>query len=138
MTSSIETENSKPRKRPLSPHLQIYRLPLTAITSILHRATGVALSVGAVVLALWLWAAAANPAYFSTMKSMFRSPIGLIALYGWTLALYYHLCAGIRHLLWDVGVGFEKASYTFSNQLVILGALALTLATWFWAYPRII
>jgi succinate dehydrogenase / fumarate reductase cytochrome b subunit len=86
-------------ERPLSPHLQIYRWQLTSVLSILHRAAGIALSVGAVLLVWWLVAAASGPAAYSRAAGFFGSWIGLVLLFGWTAALFYHLCNGIRHLV---------------------------------------
>ncbi len=126
-----------PRARPLSPHLQIYRLPLAAITSISHRASGVALSIGAVVLVAWLFAAATNAEYFGWWQSTLKAPVGLFCMAGWSLALFYHLCAGIRHLIWDAGIGLEKQNVNTSNGLVILAALVMTAATWAAVLPKL-
>lgn len=126
-----------PRPRPLSPHLQVYRLPLAALTSITHRLTGIALMVGSIVLVAWLWAAATSTAYFTWWQSSLKAPVGLFCLAGWSFALCYHLCTGIRHLIWDAGFGFKKETSRFSSVLVVLIALALTGAMWFLAYPKI-
>lgn len=126
MTSSPPATPASPRPRPLSPHLQVYRLPLSALTSIAHRLTGVALSAGAFVLALWLYAAAADAALFGALKALFATLPGKAALAGWAFALFYHLCAGVRHLIWDTGAGFEKAQFRFTNWVVIAAALVLT------------
>ena len=126
-----------PRVRPLSPHLQVYRLPLAAITSITHRATGVSLSVGAVVLVAWLFAAATNVDYFNWWQAALTSHIGLFCMAGWSFALFYHLTAGIRHLIWDAGVGLDKASVNTSNILVIVCALLLTGAAWSMVLPKL-
>jgi len=133
MTDSVEkpVAVAPARPRPLSPHLQVYRLPLGAITSICHRFSGLALSAGAVVLTAWLWAAATSPACFAWLRLQMASPFGQLCLFGWTLAFYYHLCAGVRHLFWDAGQGFAKKTYQFTNWLVIGVAVALTLGTWF-------
>lgn len=125
------------RPRPLSPHLQIYRLPLAAITSITHRATGVALSLGAVVLVAWLFAAAHDADYFNWWQMALKSPVGLVCMAGWSIALFYHLCAGIRHLVWDAGIGFEKQSVSASSVWVIICALVLTVATWVMVLPKL-
>ncbi|NDE90179.1 MAG: succinate dehydrogenase, cytochrome b556 subunit [Alphaproteobacteria bacterium] len=125
------------RPRPLSPHLQIYRLPLAAITSITHRATGVALSVGAVVLVAWLYAAANSAECFAQFQSILVSPLGLFCMAGWSLALFYHLCAGVRHLVWDAGVGYKKETTNTTNILVIISALILTGAAWACALPKL-
>src|SRR6185437_16375559 len=92
--------------RPLSPHLQIYRWPVTMMTSITHRATGVALAAGTVLLAWWLIAIATGPDAYDTVRMVARSPIGLIVIFGFIWSLAFHLLNGIRHLAWDVGLGF--------------------------------
>lgn len=125
------------RPRPLSPHLQVYRLPLAAITSITHRVTGIALTGGAVVLVAWLYAAATNPEYFKWWQTALMSPIGLVCCTGWSIALFYHLCAGIRHLLWDAGYGLKKETVNATNFVVIACALLLTAATWALALPKL-
>jgi succinate dehydrogenase / fumarate reductase cytochrome b subunit len=116
--------------RPLSPHLQIYRLPLVALMSISHRISGIALSAGTVLLALWLGSAAYGPDSFDMISALLASPLGLLVLFGFSLAFFYHLCNGVRHLVWDIGRGFDLATVRTSNRLVILAALLLTAATW--------
>ncbi len=117
-------------RRPLSPHLQIYRPQITSMLSISHRATGVALSVGSLVLTWWLVAAATSDAAFATVSSVINSPIGLILLFGWTASLWYHFCNGIRHLAWDAGYGFSLPSTHRSGWAVLIASAALTLGTW--------
>lgn len=121
--------------RPLSPHLQVYRLPLSALTSIAHRLTGVALTAGGFVLVLYVYALAASPELASALRTFFAGPVGMAALSGWTFALYYHLCAGVRHLVWDMGMGFEKPAFRFSNWVVIGTAVVLTACTLVKACP---
>ena len=117
-------------ERPLSPHLQVYRWQLTSVLSILHRATGVALSLGTILLVWWLVAAAEGPEAYAGVQGFLGSWIGLVLLFGWTLALYYHLCNGIRHLCWDTGRGLDLDS-VYTGGWVVLGATAaLTAATW--------
>jgi len=118
------------RTRPLSPHLQVYRLPLLAKMSITHRAAGVALSFGLILLAYWLGAAAYGPAAYATAASLIGSPIGYLVLFGFTVALYYHLTNGIRHLLWDAGWGFEIPQAYKSGYIVLVATAALTVVTW--------
>ncbi|NFV80929.1 succinate dehydrogenase, cytochrome b556 subunit [Magnetospirillum aberrantis] len=118
------------RNRPLSPHLQIYRLPLLALMSITHRITGVGLVVGLVALAAWLGAAASGPAAFAVAQSLLGSPIGLLLLFGWSVALFFHLGHGVRHLLWDTGWGFELPQ-AYASAYVSLGVTAvLTVVAW--------
>ncbi len=121
------------KDRPLSPHLQVYRLPLAALTSISHRLSGLALSGGMFVLTLWLVLAAIHPECFANLAALIASPVGRVLCALWLLAFYYHLCAGIRHLIWDKGIGFEKPAYRISNFVVIGSALALTALTLFLA-----
>jgi succinate dehydrogenase / fumarate reductase cytochrome b subunit len=116
--------------RPLSPHLQIYRLPLVAILSITHRISGVALSAGTLLLAIWLGSAAYGPDSFNLISEFMGSWLGLVILFGFSAAFYFHLCNGVRHLLWDTGRGFELSTVRASNRLVIAAAVLLTLATW--------
>lgn len=116
--------------RPLSPHLQVYKPQITSVMSITHRATGVFLSIGSLLLVAWLYAAAYNDSYFNTLNGYFSHIIGQIALGAWTLAFYYHLGNGIRHMFWDMGRGFELKNVTRSGLLVILFAVLATAATW--------
>ena len=118
--------------RPLSPHLQVYRPQLTSVLSITHRATGVALAVGTLLLVWWLVAGATGPEAYGTVQGFFRSWIGRLLLLGWTLSLFYHLCNGIRHLFWDAGYGFELRTTYVSGWLVIVATLVLTALSWAW------
>jgi succinate dehydrogenase / fumarate reductase cytochrome b subunit len=117
-------------RRPLSPHLQIYRPQMTMITSITHRITGCALAVGTLLMTWWLVAAATSDAAFATVQGFIGSPIGMLVLFGWTLALVYHLLNGIRHLAWDAGYGFESPGYHHTGKAVMVGTGALTLLLW--------
>ncbi len=119
-----------PRERPLSPHLQVYRPQLTSVLSILHRLTGVALAVGTILLVYWLAAAAAGPEAYATAQGILGSWIGLIALFGWSYALFYHLCNGIRHLVWDAGFGFELDRVYATGWIVVGGSVFLQLVAW--------
>jgi succinate dehydrogenase / fumarate reductase cytochrome b subunit len=117
--------------RPLSPHLSIYRWPITMTLSILHRATGLVLSVGLVVLVAWLFSAASGAEPYSTVVSTLDSTLGRVCLAGWSFAFFFHLSNGIRHLVWDAGFGFEIRQANASAWFVLL--LALVLTTLFWA-----
>ncbi len=119
--------------RPLSPHLQIYRWPITMATSIIHRATGVALYVGTLFLAWWLIAAASTPAAYMIFKDVAGSLIGVLVMFGYTWALLYHSINGIRHLVWDTGYGFENETAERTGLLVIALSAGLTLLIWFLA-----
>jgi len=116
--------------RPLSPHLSIYRWPITMALSILHRATGVAMSLGFVVFVAWLFDAAAGPEAYAVFMSVMDSTIGLLLLIGWSFAFFYHLSNGVRHLLWDTGRGLEKEQATRSAWLVLIIAVVLTALFW--------
>lgn len=116
--------------RPLSPHLQVYRPQITSVMSITHRATGVALSLGSLLLVAWLWAVAYNEDYFIFWQELASQWWAHLMLAGWTFAVYYHLANGIRHLFWDMGKGFDLKNVTRSGLLVVLVAAGGTLATW--------
>jgi succinate dehydrogenase / fumarate reductase cytochrome b subunit len=116
--------------KPLSPHLQIYRPQLTSVLSITHRATGVALAVGTVVLLYWLVAAAAGPAAYEEARACLGSAFVRLLLAGWTFAFYFHLCNGIRHLLWDAGWGFELTTAYRTGYAVVAASVLLTAVTW--------
>ncbi len=116
--------------RPLSPHLQVYRLPFTALTSISHRISGVLLAAGALALVYWVVAAASGPAQYASAAALLGSWPVQILLLAWTFVLFYHLCNGIRHLFWDAGYGFELASAKRSGQAAIAGAGVLTVLAW--------
>lgn len=136
MVENVKTPSV--RARPTSPHLQVYRLPLAALTSISHRMSGMVLTGGTLVIVGWLWALAFAPDYFAWWQNFFKTPVGLIGALAWTAALYYHLCAGARHLLWDAGIGLAKETVSKSNWFVILAALILTMLTWVVMVPRLI
>jgi succinate dehydrogenase / fumarate reductase cytochrome b subunit len=116
--------------RPLSPHLQIYRWQLTSVMSILHRAAGIALSLGAFLLVWWLVAAASGPAAYDTVETFLGSWLGFLLLLGWTAALFYHLCNGIRHLVWDTGHALDLDSTYLGGWLVVAAAAVLTAVAW--------
>ncbi len=116
--------------RPLSPHLQVYRPQLTSVLSITHRATGVALALGLLLLVYWLFALAAGPESFSNARELLGSWIGRIVLLGFSFALFYHLCNGIRHLFWDAGLGLELKSAYASGWAVVAVSSALTALAW--------
>lgn len=121
---------NRPSNRPLSPHLQVYRLPMLAILSILHRATGIALSVGALYLATWVMYAASNPHAYSLFQGFNSSIVGRFVLGGWLFSAFFHLCNGIRHLFWDAGYGFELKDADRSGWIVVIVSLVATAASW--------
>ncbi len=117
-------------KRPLSPHLQVYKPQITSILSITHRATGAALAVGTLLLVYWLVSAAAGPEAFEHAQGVLGSMLGQLIMFLWTFALAYHLCNGIRHLCWDVGYGFEIEEIEKSGKIVIIASVVLTFLIW--------
>ncbi len=117
-------------ERPLSPHLQNYRWQLTSVMSILHRAAGLALCAGAILLVVWLVAAAMGPEAYSGVSNFLGSGIGVALLLGWTAALFYHLCNGIRHMIWDTGHGLDLRSTYLGGWIVVAATAILTAAAW--------
>lgn len=122
--------NTRTSGMPLSPHLQIYRPQITSALSIFHRITGVAASLGALMLAYWLISAAAGPGPFSTAQAIIGSWLGYLVLFGFSVAVFYHLCNGIRHLVWDAGFGFDLKSVERGGYAVLAGTGVLTVLAW--------
>jgi len=118
---------------PISPHLQIYKPQLTSLLSITHRATGVFLSFGALLLGYWLLSVAAGPDMYAKVYVHVASWYGQLALLAFTFSLYYHLCNGVRHLFWDIGAGLEIETAYKSGYAVIIVSIVLTLASYFLA-----
>jgi len=118
------------KQRPLSPHLQIYKWQVQMVTSILHRATGIALSVGTLIILWGLVALASGEEAFNQFKMCIGSPLGIILMIGWTWSLFYHLCNGIRHLVQDAGAGYTIVQFVRSSWLSIIGSVVLTLIVW--------
>ena len=121
------------RNRPLSPNIQIYRPQLTSVLSIANRITGVVLSTCAVVLVVWLLAAATGPQAYAAVQGVITSwigQIGQIGLFGCTFAFFMHFCGGIRHLVWDAGYGFALRSIYASGWAVVAASVALTVTAW--------
>ena len=121
---------NRPVHRPLSPHLQVYKWQLTSVMSLLHRATGIALSVGALYLVLWVVFASASPSTYAKFQAFNVSILGRIVLGGWLFCGFYHLCNGIRHLFWDMGYGFELKDAYRSGWIVVAVSLAATIVAW--------
>lgn len=116
--------------RPLSPHLGIYRWPITMALSILHRGSGIALAVGLLVMLVWLMSMAGGPETYLTFHRSMNGWFGHLLSVAWTLAFFYHLSNGIRHLAWDSGYGFEKAQANRSSLFVLASTLVLTAIFW--------
>ena len=117
-------------QRPLSPHLQVYKRQVQMMTSIVHRATGIALAVGSVLVVGGLLHLAAGEDSFNHFKSIIGSPVGTILLVGWSWALFYHLCNGIRHLIQDAGLGYEIPQFIRSSWLSVAGSIVFTVLVW--------
>lgn len=118
------------RARPLSPHLQVWRWHLTMATSIFHRATGVALYGGALILAGWAISLASGPANYTFYMQLLGSPLGRVVMFGLTVSLFYHLANGVRHLVWDAGHGLDVKSANLSGVAVIAFGIAAAIAVW--------
>jgi succinate dehydrogenase / fumarate reductase cytochrome b subunit len=117
-------------RRPMSPHLQVYKPQITSVLSIMHRITGCGLAVGTVLMVWWLVAAATSPQAYAGVAGFIGSPIGLLLLFGWTAALFYHFLNGIRHLAWDAGWGFELKLVHSTGWAVVIGTAVLTVLAW--------
>jgi succinate dehydrogenase / fumarate reductase cytochrome b subunit len=117
-------------RRPLSPHLQVYKPQLSSATSIFHRITGCALGLGTLLLTAWLVCAAASDAAFSVIQAFLASWLGLLILIAFTLSLFYHFCNGIRHLAWDAGKGFDLPAMHRNGRIVLAASILLTIAFW--------
>lgn len=125
------------RVRPLSPHLQIYRWQITMTMSILHRATGIALSVGTLALVAWLVAAAMGPETYAKFHDCISSPIGIFVLMGWSWSLLFHLCTGVRHLIWDTGKSLSLPGVYASGYAALGVSTILTAVVWFVAWSKL-
>lgn len=117
-------------ERPLSPHLTVYSWQITNTLSILHRITGFGLAIGSILLVIWLFSAAYNPPFYYSLHAFLGSLAGKLLLLGWTVAFYYHLANGIRHLLWDTGAGFQIPQVTRSGIFVLFYTAIMTAGTW--------
>lgn len=123
--------------RPLSPHLQVYRWQVSNTLSILHRLTGMALTLGGFVLVSWLLALASGQAAFAGANALLSGLIGQLALVGWTFCFFFHLCNGLRHLVWDAGHGFDRDVARKSGLAVVAAAVLLTVTFWVVALTRV-
>jgi len=132
--AEAKAERKAAVERPLSPHLQIYKMPINMTMSIWHRITGSALYFGTLLLAWWLIAAASGPKYYAFVSNILGSPVGRLILLGYTWALVHHALGGIRHLIWDTGRGFDIPSVKRLSALTIVGSLLITAAIWAHAY----
>ena len=123
-------------ERPLSPFMFPiwYRFQITSALSILHRLTGIGLAVGSILLAWWLISVAAGGELFEATHRFLISPIGMVLLFLWSFAFFYHLCNGIRHLAWDAGYGFEIRTATRSGYAVLAMTALLTAVVWLYVF----
>ena len=119
------------RQRPLSPHLQIYKPQITSMLSILHRATGIALSIGSVILVLWIVALTLGENTYLMYSNLIDNWFGKLIIFGFTFALFYHLSNGIRHLFWDAGYGFDLKVAKITGVLAFIGSFILTIILYF-------
>lgn len=123
-------------ERPTSPFMfpTWYRFQLTSTLSIVHRLTGIALALGSILLAWWLVAVAAGGKLFVATHAVIASPVGLLLLFGWSIAFFYHLCNGVRHLIWDAGYGFELRDAYRSGYAVLAATALLTALAWLYVF----
>jgi succinate dehydrogenase / fumarate reductase cytochrome b subunit len=122
------TTRMKPR--PLSPHLQVWRMTLTMAMSIVHRITGGALYFGMLLVAWWLLAAASGPNAYAIFESFIGSIVGKLILFGFTWALIHHALGGVRHFIWDMGRGFEPSEREMLALATLIGSVGLTIVLW--------
>ena len=127
----MSESQTPPRERRLSPHLQVYKPQMTSVLSILHRMTGVGLTVGLIMFAWWLVSAAIGPEAYGVFMNFAGSTLGLLLLFGWSIAFYYHLANGIRHLCWDSGKLFKLKNAYAAGYVVLLFTAAMTAITWY-------
>jgi succinate dehydrogenase / fumarate reductase cytochrome b subunit len=126
-------ENKSQVERPLSPHLQVYRLTITMVMSILHRITGAGLYFGMMLFVWWLFAAT-NPRDFDQFNGLLGSWLGRLILFGFSWALLHHMLGGVRHLIWDTTRGLEPGEREFLAWATLVGSATLTIIVWLLAY----
>lgn len=124
------SDTPKIKERPLSPHLQVYRPQMTSMLSILHRACGYALAVGTIMVVWLLIAAATGPEAYATFQWFVGTLVGKVMIFGWSAALFYHLCNGVRHMFWDMGYLFKIENAYRAGYVVLAAAAALTALFW--------
>ena len=126
------------RPRPLSPHLQVYKPQLTSILSILHRGTGIVLSIGSIFLVSWILVLTLGENAYQIYSQLVNNWFGKLVIFGFTFGLFYHLSNGIRHLFWDAGYGYDLKDAYISGFAVIFSSISLTLITWLIVYFKIV
>lgn len=117
-------------KRPLSPHLSIYRFQINMVMSILHRITGAANYFGTAFLAAWLMSAATGSKHYETANALLSHPVGMLLAFGYSWSILHHMVGGVRHLIWDTGRGFSLPNVKALSWLTIILSLALTALVW--------
>ena len=125
---------NKVSSRPLSPHLQVYRPMLSTAMSIFHRITGVALSIGMILLVWWFTAASTSDAYFDFVNRIFAHWLGRLVLFGFTWALMHHILGGLRHFIWDTGRGYDLKKVEWLVRANIIGSVLITVLVWIIGY----
>lgn len=130
-TQNTPAAPATPRERPLSPHLQVYKLPMTALMSISHRISGVILSGGLLLVFSYIIAAAQGPSVYSLLQQYAGLPVVSAFFFLWSFILYFHLFSGVRHLIWDTGRGIDKKQAEFTGWLVLVAAAFSTAMTWY-------
>ena len=118
------------RTRPLSPHLQVYRPQMTSVMSILHRAAGVVLTTGTLIMAAWLVSMALGKEAYDVVVMVIGHPLGQFVLFGYSVALIYHALNGVRHLGWDLGFGLTIPQVYKNGQIVLFLTVVLTMGLW--------
>ena len=116
--------------RPLSPHLQIYRWTWTMAMSVFHRVTGIGLYGGTFMVAVWLLAMASGPVAYDRVSWFFGTPVGLLILFAYTWTLMHHMLGGVRHLVWDTGIGFEPGTRIAMARYTLIASSILTVLIW--------
>jgi succinate dehydrogenase / fumarate reductase, cytochrome b subunit len=135
--TEVELNSGPPEsRRPLSPHLQVYRPTLTMMMSIAHRITGVAVYVGTLLLAWFLIATSSGPGAYAAAASFVNSFIGKLILFGFTWALFHHLLGGLRHIIWDAGYGLDHPQREWLAQGTLIGGGVLTVLVWICVFSR--
>jgi len=141
MTDASGTSKATPRERPVSPHLMtggfgsplLWRWHITMLTSILHRASGIGLYVGGLIAAWWAISLAQGPERYAQFKGLMGSLPGKVVMFGLTLAFFYHLANGVRHLVWDTGRGLDVKTANASSVMIFAFTAAATFAIWYLA-----
>ena len=126
----VDVKSSAAKNRPLSPHISIYRPTLTMMMSIVHRITGGALYLGTLLLVWWLSAAAAGPNAYAAVQWVMETLVGRLILFGYTWALIHHMLGGIRHLIWDIGSGFDLPSVERGARMTLAASVIITVVLW--------